>query len=133
LNSLLLVVLVILGFVGLVVVGSFIWFVRAKRKLCQVVLKHERLKLERLHGRVWTFREAMRVFKFREVITADEFAKLQGGAINWGVGMVYVKRRSDGFEGTIMFQDDPRFYYTFSGDPPHPFPDDRPLWVGDEE
>lgn len=57
----------------------------------------EREKLEALYGRVWNTVEM----------------KVDFEPISFAAPYIFVKRRSDGSEGTLTFQHNPRFYFKF--------------------
>lgn len=54
--------------------------------------------LEAKHGQVWDTTELQNDFE----------------VIGFAAPLVVVKRRSDGTKGSLMFQNSPRFYYSFS-------------------
>ena len=56
-----------------------------------------RADLEAKHGQVWDTSQLL-----------DDFQVL-----GFAVPFVIVKRRSDGVRGSLMFQNSPRFYYSF--------------------
>jgi hypothetical protein len=56
-----------------------------------------RAELEAKHGQVWDTGELQ-----------DEFQVL-----GFAAPFVIVRRRSDGVRGSLLFQNDPRFYYSF--------------------
>jgi hypothetical protein len=56
-----------------------------------------RLDLENKHGQVWDTDQMCQDFE----------------AIGFMAPFVVVKRRSDGVKGSLMFQNSPRFYYSF--------------------
>jgi hypothetical protein len=57
-----------------------------------------RAELEVQHGQVWDTSELQNDFQ----------------VVGFLAPLVVVKRRSDGIKGSLMFQNDPRFYYGFS-------------------
>ena len=57
----------------------------------------QRVDLEKTHGQVWTTDELREDFE----------------VIGFVYYMCQVRRKSDGAEGTIQFQHEPRFYYGF--------------------
>jgi len=57
-----------------------------------------RAELEAQHGQVWDTTELQNDFQ----------------VIGFMAPLVVVRRRSDGIKGSLMFQNDPRFYYGFS-------------------
>ena len=54
--------------------------------------------LEAKHGQVWDTSQLQNDFQ----------------VVGFLAPVVVVKRRSDGVRGSLMFQNDPRFYYSFS-------------------
>ena len=54
--------------------------------------------LEAKHGQVWDTTELQEVFQ----------------VLGFAAPFVIVKRRADGVRGSLMFQNSPRFYYSFS-------------------
>lgn len=56
-----------------------------------------RAELEAKHGQVWDTSQLQ-----------DEFQ-----VVGFMAPLVVVKRRSDGVKGSLMFQNSPRFYYSF--------------------
>lgn len=56
-----------------------------------------RAELEAKHGQVWDTSQLQ-----------DDFQ-----VVGFMAPLVVVKRRSDGVKGSLMFQNDPRFYYSF--------------------
>jgi len=58
----------------------------------------ERDVLEDRHGDVWSHEEMKRDFEIRSYLAP----------------LVFVKRKSDGVEGTLQFQDMPRYYFEFN-------------------
>lgn len=56
-----------------------------------------REELEEQHGTVWDVDELRRDFE----------------VVGFGAPLVVVKRRSDGLEGTLWFQHEPRYYWGF--------------------
>lgn len=56
-----------------------------------------RKDLEKIYGQVWNTKE------LQEDFTVESFL----------APMVFVKRKSDGKEGTLQFDHNPRFYYNF--------------------
>ena len=54
--------------------------------------------LESKHGQVWDTSELQEDFQ----------------VLGFMAPLVVVRRRSDGVRGSLMFQNDPRFYYSFS-------------------
>lgn len=59
----------------------------------------DRERLEAEHGQVWDTAQMQEDFS----------------VVGFAAPFVIVKRKSDGVEGTLMFQHSPRFYYAFSG------------------
>jgi len=62
----------------------------------------ERQPLEGLHGQVWDTEELTRDFE----------------VLGFLAPFVVVRRRSDGVKGSLEFQHDPRFYFSFAPDRP---------------
>lgn len=60
-------------------------------------IKAERGKLEGEYGQVWDTEEFLRDFKVESFLAP----------------FVFVTRKEDGIEGTLMFQHRPRFYFSF--------------------
>jgi len=54
--------------------------------------------LEAEHGQVWDTTELQEDFQ----------------ALGFAAPFIVVKRKSDGVKGSLLFQHDPRFYFTFS-------------------
>jgi hypothetical protein len=57
-----------------------------------------RAELEAQHGQVWDTSQLQEDFQ----------------VVGFLAPVVVVRRRSDGVRGSLMFQNDPRFYYSFS-------------------
>lgn len=73
------------------------------RKQMQVILNEDALpreELERRHGQVWDTDELKKDFVI----------------IGFGAPFVIVSRKSDGTEGSLLFQHGPRFYWGFKED-----------------
>jgi len=62
----------------------------------------ERLRLEERHGQVWDTGELQRDFK----------------VFGFSAPFVVVHRKSDGIRGSLVFQHDPRFYFSFKARTP---------------
>lgn len=60
-------------------------------------VRKERISLEIKHGQVWDTDEVQRDFVVESFLAP----------------FVFVKRRSDGIRGTMIFQHSPRFYFDF--------------------
>jgi hypothetical protein len=74
----------------------------ARRKMVREINSKlaEREALEKEHGKVWDTSEVSRDFEI----------------LGFMAPYVVVKRRNDQVEGTLMFQDRPRFYFLFETD-----------------
>jgi hypothetical protein len=79
---------------------------------------------EQSGGEVWSWPEMLRVFKVYESTSPREYAEVFQSsefARRWvteqpQVGEVKVVRRSDNVKGTLLFIQDPRFYFFWSPD-----------------
>ena len=60
-----------------------------------------RERLEKEHGQVWDTRELQEEFDVKSFLAPR----------------VFVKRKSNGEEGSLTFQSNPRFYFNFSSSP----------------
>ncbi len=72
-------------------------FIRRERLAEINAVPGSREALEAQHGKVWTTEEL-----------AEEFE-----AIGFLAPFIVVRRRSDGVKGSLEFQHDPRFYFSF--------------------
>lgn len=73
------------------------------RRHVQAALNEDALareELERRHGKVWNTQELRKEFE----------------AIGFCAPLIVVRRRSDGTEGSLFFQHDPRFYWGWKED-----------------
>ena len=79
---------------------------------------------QRSGGQVWNWPEMLRTFKVSGSIEPDRYAsiiKASEAAQSWvaqepGVGQVAVIRRADKVKGTLLFIDQPRFYFCWRPD-----------------
>jgi len=68
-------------------------------------------------GQVWSWPEMLHDFKVYDSTPPDEFGKRIGDLSGWwvaqepGVGEVRVIRKVDKAKGTLLFKDNPRFYF----------------------
>ena len=75
-------------------------------------------------GEVWSYSEMRRMFRVYEVESPRKYAKiLQSPELEawWvakesGIGSVKVVRRGDNIKGSLLFKDDPRFYFDWHPD-----------------
>lgn len=60
----------------------------------------ERIALEKKHGQVWNTEELKKDFS----------------VLGFMAPFIVVQRKSDGVKGSLMFQHDPRYYFSFTTD-----------------
>lgn len=72
-------------------------FLRRQRLIEINAESGDRVTLEARHGRVWNTQELGQDF----------------GVIGFAAPFVVVRRRSDGLRGSLEFQHEPRFYFSF--------------------
>lgn len=60
----------------------------------------ERIALEKEHGQVWNTEELKKDFS----------------VLGFMAPFIVVQRKSDGVKGSLMFQHDPRYYFSFTAD-----------------
>lgn len=73
------------------------------RQLAAEIINEEQLhraKLEELYGQVWNTQELQKDFQ----------------VLGFGAPFVIVRRKSDGVEGSLLFQHSPRFYWGWAED-----------------
>lgn len=70
-----------------------------RREMCATINSNPgpRAELEAKYGQVWDTDELVKDFQ----------------ALGFMAPFIIVRRRSDGVKGSLMFQNDPRFYHSF--------------------